>query len=109
MKIESARWLYVDHLANEISRPGLARLSLIIDGLEAIIGTEQDMLRRGHDYVFVGGPWAETLPDIRLPATKEHNSVLMQGFTADPQVLKLTRHFLSAVQDGRFRPGQLPE
>lgn len=102
MKVISAQW-GLDQ--------GYPFLRVVTDQGEAWIISEQKMLGRGYDVVFLGADWEDKLPVVHLQPDAQRgpdSAMSLQGFTGDPVIVALTRAFLELLEDEASRPGPLP-
>ena len=92
MNIESAEYVYIDNYPF---------LRLVIDNREALIGDFKYSiflmgfvpLSSEHQSV----DWRNILPRVTIPATKSTPELVLEGFTNDPTILKLTKEYIEAV------------
>lgn len=94
------------------SEDGDLQVRLVTDMGVGFIDSEQRMLRRGYDLVFVGGPLGETFTPINLvpdPAKGSRTTPLrLERFTNDPAIVAIAKVFMETYYPSDSLPAEIP-
>ena len=102
MKLISANW-FLDHgdeavLGAQIEYKGTT--------YSAEIDTEQKLLNHGLPLVFLGPEWVDRIPKLQI-IDGYGSPLVVEGFTRNSEIVKLTLKFLRLIEKENAKPGPL--
>ncbi len=100
MEIRSARY---------VVNAGYPELHLDIDGLEAVLATDNKRSIRELGYVFLGDEFAGLVPNVVIPPdpADDRAEMVLRGYTDNPAVLRVFDRFIADCSSGAFAPGSV--